>query len=130
MIEVNDVIEFHGLKPKHFQLAVDDDTKLEAIVEKWITQAEDLIVKFTHNPALKEDTPAGVENICLRLVSNMINLAITRRDTPIIKVNDWTVQSTSSRVFSNDLKEDLKPYCIEHSEISDQIDIFAITGRD
>jgi hypothetical protein len=130
MVDVNEVIEFHGLRPKHLQLATDDTAKLEEMVGKWIIQAEDLIIQYTNNPSLKEDVPPSVENVCLRLVSNMINVAITRRDTPIIKVNDWTIQSAGSRIFTQDLKDDLRPFVKENSTISDTIDIFTITGGD
>lgn len=128
MVSVEDVISFHGLEPKHLQLAREDTAKLNSMVEKWILQAEDLIIRYTNNESLKTEVPPSVENVCLRLVSNMINVAITRRDTPIIKVNDWTIQSASSRVFTQDLKDDLAPFVKEHSTISDSIDFFAITG--
>ena len=130
MVDVDDVISFHGLEPKHLQLAREDTEKMRSMVEKWIIQAEDLVIQYTHNNSLKENVPPSVENVCLRLVSNMINVAITRRDTPIIKVNDWTVQSAGSRIFTNDLKDDLAPFVKEHSSVSDSIDFFVITGGD
>lgn len=101
---------------------------MEKLVEEWITQCEDLIKSYTNNKFLN-NTPPTVKNVCLRLCSNMITLAIQRRDSPIIKVNDWTISTLPSEIFTDDLKNDLKPYIIDHSTISDNIDIFTITGE-
>lgn len=127
MVNVDEVIKFHGLKPKHLNLDKDDTAEMEKLVEEWITQCEDLIKSYTNNKFLN-NTPPAVKNVCLRLCSNMITLAIQRRDSPIIKVNDWTISTLPSEIFTDDLKKDLKPYVIDHSTISDNIDIFTITG--
>ncbi len=127
-IEIDDVIKFHGVKPKHLDLGKEDDAKLNKLVEDWIKQCEDLIKQYTNNK-FTGGAPPAVKNVCLRLASNMIRLAVERRDSPIIKVNDWTVKSsTSSEIFTDDLKEDLAPFIIEKSTTSDPIDFFAITG--
>ncbi len=127
MIDVDEVIAFHGLKPKHLGFDKDDDTKLNEILTKWISQSEDLIKTYTNNNFTTE-VPDAVKNICLRLTSNMVTLAIQKRDSPIIKVNDWTIKSISSEIFTDDLKQDLHPFIIDKSHVSDKIDIFAITG--
>ena len=129
MLNVDDVIDLLSLKPQHFKLEKTDDTKLEEIVEDIIFQCEDLIKQYTNNQ-FKETVPKAVENVCLRLCSNMITFMIQRRDSPIIKVNDWTIQTVSSNIFTSDLKEDLEPYVIEKSNRSDPITFYAITGED
>lgn len=129
MISVDDVIDFLSLKPQHFKLEKTDSVKLEEIVESIISQCEDLIKQYTNNQ-FKKDVPKAVENVCLRLVSNMITFMIQRRDSPIIKVNDWNIQTVSSNIFTSDLKEDLEPYIIEKSSRSDPITFYAITGED
>ena len=129
MMDVDDVIDILSLKPQHFKLEKTDDTKLEEIVESIISQCEDLIKQYTNNQ-FKKDVPKAVENVCLRLVSNMITFMIQRRDSPIIKVNDWNIQTVSSNIFTSDLKEDLEPYIIEKSSRSDPITFYAITGED
>lgn len=129
---VNEVINFTGLKPSHLNLSKDDDTKMNEIVETWIIQCEDLIKSYCNNDFKKYkcEIPKAVQNVCLRLCSNMVALAIARRDTPITKVNDWQINIVNMRIFSNDLKEDLEPWVIDKSHSSDKIDIFAITGSD
>ena len=98
-ISVEDIINFNGLKPKHLNLDNDDTV------------------------------PAAVQNVCLRLTSNMVTLAIQKRDSPVIKVNDWTIQTVSSDIFTEDLKKDLDAFKVDKSNSSDVIDIFAITGE-
>ena len=129
-ISVDDVINFHGLKPKHLNLEKDDIEKLETIVSDWISQSEDLINTYTNRHYTDENVRDAVRNVCLRLTSNMVSLAIQKRDSPIVKVNDWTIQNVPSNIFTNDLKEDLRPFVKDSSTEPDSIGVLAITGRD
>ena len=127
-ISVVDIINFHGLKPKHLNLEKDDVAELTRIVGDWIVQCQSLIEMYTNRTFTDDTVPAAVQNVCLRLTSNMVTLAIQKRDSPIIKVNDWTIKSLSSDIFTDDLKNDLKPFKVDKSNVSDKIDFFAITG--
>lgn len=129
-ISVDDVINFHGLKPKHLNLERDDTEKLEEIVSDWILQSQDLINVYTNRNYTDATVRDAVKNICLRLTSNMVSLAIQKRDSPIIKVNDWTIQNVSSDIFTDELKHDLKPFIKDSSNDKDSIGILAITGSD
>jgi hypothetical protein len=129
-ISVDDVINFHGLKPKHLNLDKDDTQKLAEIVSDWITQSQDLINMYTNRNYTDETVRPAIQNICLRLTSNMVRLAVQNRDSPIIKVNDWTIQSVPSDIFTDDLKDDLKPYIKDSSTEPDSIGVLAITGSD
>jgi hypothetical protein len=129
-ISVDDVINFHGLKPKHLNLDKDDTQKLAEIVSDWITQSQDLINMYTNRNYTDETVRPAICNICLRLTSNMVRLAVQNRDSPIIKVNDWTIQSVPSDIFTDDLKDDLKPYIKDSSTEPDSIGVLAITGSD
>ena len=129
-ISVDNVIDFHGLKPKHLNLEKDDDEKLAEIVSDWIKQSEDLIKHYTNQNYTDASVPDSVRNVCLRLTSNMVSLAIQRRDSPIIKVNDWSIQGLGSDIFTDDLKADLKPFIKDSSNNADCIGVLAITGRD
>jgi hypothetical protein len=79
-ISVDDVIAFHGLKPKHLNLEKDDNAKLEGIVSDWIIQSQDLINTYTNRNYTDETVRPAVQNVCLRLTRNMVNLAIQSRD--------------------------------------------------
>lgn len=129
-ISVDDVINFHGLKPKHLNLDKDDTSKLESIVSGWIEQSQDLINMYTNRNYTDETVRPAIQNICLRLTSNMVRLAIQNRDSPIIKVNDWTIQTVPSDIFTDDLKDDLRPYIKDSSTEPDSIGVYAITGED
>jgi hypothetical protein len=129
-ISVDDVIAFHGLKPKHLNLDKDDTSKLESIVSDWIIQSEDLINTYTNRKYDDETVNPAVQNVCLRLTSNMVSLAIQKRDNPIIKVNDWTIQNVPSDIFTDDLKEDLKPFIKDSSTEPNSIGVLAITGKE
>lgn len=129
-ISVDDVINFTGLKPKHLNLEKDDTTGLNNIVSDWINQSQDLINMYTNRNYTDATVRDAIRNICLRLTSNMVTLAIQKRDSPIIKVNDWTIQGLSSDIFTDDLKDDLKPFVKDSSTEPDSIGVLAITGRD
>ena len=129
-ISVDDVINFHGLKPKHLNLEKDDTEKLEEIVSDWILQSQDLINVYTNRQYTDENVRDAVRNVCLRLTSNMVSLAIQKRDSPIIKVNDWTIQNVPSNIFPDELKDDLKPFIKDSSTEPNSIGVLAITGND
>ena len=128
-IDIDDVKQFTGIQPKHLKLSAEDDTKLNEILEKWISQSEDMIKSYTNNK-FTDEVPDTVKNVCLRLTANMISLAIERRDTPRTIVTDWGTRVSSSKIFTEDLKEDLTPFIKEKSSYkSDKVSFYAITGE-
>lgn len=129
-ITTTSVINFHGLKPKQFGLDKTDNTGLNNLLCEWIRQCQSLIEYYTHRSYTPSSVNGAVQNVLLRLVSNMITLAIQRRDTPIIKVNDWTIQTVPSDIFTDDLKEDLRPFVKDAGSDYSSIGFFAITGED
>ena len=132
-ISVDQVIAFHGLKPQHLNIKKDDtdaDAKLEAILTDWILQSQDLINVYTNRQYTSSTVRPAVQNICLRLTSNMVSLAIQKRDNPIIKVNDWTIQNAPSDIFTDELKVDLKPFIKDSTNEPNAIGVYAITGSD
>ena len=132
-ISVDDVVKFHGLKPQHLNIKKTDndaDDQLEAIVESWIVQSQDLINMYCNRSYTSSTVRPAIQNICLRLTSNMVRLAVQNRDSPIIKVNDWTIQSVPSDIFTDDLKEDLRPFVKDSSTEPNSIGVYAITGED
>ena len=124
------VINFTGLKPKQFNLEKTDDTGLDEMLAEWILQCQSLIETYTHRTYTDSNVPPAVQNVLLRLVSNMVTLAIQRRDTPIIKVNDWNIQTVPSDIFTDDLKDDLSPFVKDSHNDYTKVGFFAITGSD
>ena len=132
-ISVDNVINFTGLKPQHLNIKKDDkdaDAKLEAILTDWILQSQDLINVYTNRQYTSSTVRPAIQNVCLRLTSNMVSLAIQKRDNPIIKVNDWTIQNAPSDIFTDELKVDLKPFIKDSTNEPDSIGVYAITGSD
>ena len=129
-ITVDQIINFHGLKPKNLNLDKDDYNGLDGIVSDWILQCQSLIETYTNRTYTDENVPGAVQNVLIRLVSNMATLAIQRRDSPIIKVNDWNITTLSSDIFTDDLKQDLRPFVKDSSNDYSKIGFFAITGED
>ena len=108
-ISVDDVVHFHGLKPQHLNLSKDDTTTLEEILSDWILQSESLIKTYCHIKSIDdEDVSDAMKNVCLRLTSNMVSLAIQKRDN---------------------LKADLEPFVNDASTDPSKLGIFAITGE-
>lgn len=130
---VDEVKDFTGVQPKHLNLDKDDEAGLIEMLTNWIRQATSLIKAYCHNDFADyikkfHNVPIAVNNVCMRLASNMVSQAIARRDTPITKVNDWNISTVGSRIFTNDLKEDLAPWKIDSSNNSCKVNFFAITG--
>ena len=130
-INTEQVIHFHGLKPQHLNLEKTNTTALNNILADWIDQSQSIILSYCNIKKLYDDEVSdAMRNVCLRLTSNMVSLAIQRRDNPIIKVNDWTIQNVSSDIFTDDLKRDLKPFVNDSSNNYCSIGVLAITGKD
>lgn len=121
--------QFTGASPENFRLEKTDEEGLLSLLQTWINQSKGLIDSFCHQN-FDTETPPAISNVCLRLASNMVALAVSRRDTPLIKVNDWSIKISSSNVFSEDLKADLRDggFVLDKSTKSDSIDFLAITG--
>ncbi len=102
-----------GIKPKHLGLK-DDESKFNEIINEWISQAQDYIDSFCKRTweTDEEQTPVppAVKSVCTRLVANIIAFHLSRKDNPIRKVNDYTTKIYGSEVFTDDLRQDLKPF--------------------
>ena len=130
-ISTDQVIHFSGLKPQHLNLDKTDDYTLHSILADWIKQSQSLILTYCHIKTMNcLAVSDAMKNVCLRLTSNMVSLAIQRRDNPIIKVNDWTIQQVSSDIFTEDLKADLEPFVHDSGNSPGLVGVLAITGSD
>lgn len=125
----DEVIQLTGIRPEQVRLEKGDTEGLTSLLGKWIGYCKSLIDGFCHK-TFDDNTPGGVAVVCLRMAANMVALSQTRKDTPLIKVNDWKVGISSSAIFTQDLKDDLKDggFVVDKSNKSDSVDFFAITG--
>ena len=129
-ITTNSVIQQYGLKPKQFNLDKEDQSGLEAIVNEWILQAQSLIETHCHRTFKDNHVTPALQLICSTIVSNIYVFTVSRRDSPIIKVNDWSIQTVPANIFTDDIKEALSPFVKDSSNDYNKVGFFAITGDD
>ena len=129
---VDDVKKMSGVKREKLGSQFkDDEEAFNALIEEWISQAEGLINSYCKRnwyPIINEDgtetevtVPKAVKNVCIRLTANIIAFRYARKENPIKKVNDYSMTIFSSEIFTDDLKEDLKPF-----KKSSRISVFKI----
>lgn len=115
-----DVLKITKTKPKHFGFNGEDaEDKLEELINDWIHQSESHINAYCRrnwydyyedDEKIIVKVPSAVKNVCIRLTANIIAFSYARKDTPIKEVNDFAIKIFSSEIFTEDLKEDLKPF--------------------
>jgi siderophore synthetase component len=129
-----EVIRLTGVKPSSLKLdkEADPDLALETLITDWIQQSMALIDSYCHRTFTVDETTSWnvVRSVCQRMTANMVALSQARRDTPLVKVNDWRVEISSAGIFTKELKDDLEPYIHTSSKVSGSIDFSAITGED
>ena len=115
-----DVVNMSGVKAKTLGFTNESDGEFYALITEWISQAESFIDSYCRKnwkdytndkgEQVIVTVPPVVKNVCIRLTSNIIAFYFKRREDPIRKVNDYSVKVFESDVFTDDLKEDLKPF--------------------
>ena len=104
------VISYTGVRPQDFYLEDGEEKtaeeKLEELIEGWLLQIKDLI-DADRGREYKEDIPPGIENIALRMAANMVAQAQLRRETPIVRHDDYSVDMVEDKVMTNAIKNDL-----------------------
>ena len=110
-----DVIRFTGTRPEDFGLAA--VSELEALILPWLVQAKDLIDTDRNRDyhaevtaGRRDNVPPGIHNIAMRIVANMLALAVLRRETPVVKVGDFAIQVAEDQVFTASIRKDLRLY--------------------
>ena len=112
-----EVITFTGVQPADLGFKEnneDGDTpaeQLTAQVTAWLEEVKDLIDQDRHRDYAADGyVPAGIDNIAKRACANLVMLAIQRRQSPIIRVDDFNIKMADDRIFTPALKEDLAKY--------------------
>ena len=105
----DEVIAYTGIRPA--DLGLEDDEALAARLVAWLVQAKDLIDRDRNRDYHVETAiPSGIHNIALRLVANMLAQARIRRDTPIVRVDDFAIRMVDDTVFTRAIQTDLRRY--------------------
>jgi hypothetical protein len=125
--EPSDVIIVTGITIKTFRL--DTEEALTNLVREWIGQASALIDSYTKTTQDTDNLPLAIKNICIRVTANMVTFAESRKNSPLVKVNDWTVKTVPTEILTDDIREDLKPFTKESiRDDKSKIDILTISG--
>jgi len=75
-----------------------------------------------------EDIPPCITSIATRICVNMVNRAKLNRQSPIIKINDYSVKLVDSEIFTKPLKDELE-ICFKRTLTrSSGFSIFRIPG--
>lgn len=129
-----DVVDLTGIAPKHwFKNNENPEEEFNTLLEKWIELASDAVDRYcnrTFEDLTDTTSPPGTVRLATSLmVSNLIAFAQTRRDTPIIKHNDWSVDFLAVDFLTDNIKEMLEEYQVSKVN-SSNIDFFAVYGDD
>lgn len=88
-------------------------------ITKLITFASATILRYLNRKDLTqadldadEIMKAELESACLRLIQNYLLVNTQAKTSPIVNVDEFTVSFPDRRVFTNDIRDDLKAYRI------------------
>lgn len=107
------VISYTGVKPKDLGFDTEDEEADEAslitLLETWLIQIKSLIDKDRNRDYTAEGVvPAGIDNIALRMAANQVANAMVMRDSPIIRVDEFTLrQVDKDKVLTEAIEKDL-----------------------
>ena len=54
--------------------------------------------------------PEGIHNIAMRACANMVKLAYMNRESPVIRIDDWTTKMIEDKMLTDSLKKELGLY--------------------
>jgi len=64
----------------------------------WIADIQKLVI------------PEGIHNIAMRACANMVKLAYMNRESPVIRIDDWTTKLVEDKILTDSLKKELGLY--------------------
>lgn len=106
---VNQVKQYTGIRAE--DLGFEHEEFLDEVLETWLIQIKDLINRDRNYDYTKdEEIPAALNNIALRMAANMVAQATLRRETPIVRVDDFNVNMVEDAVLTNAIKQDLRRF--------------------
>jgi len=112
---VQEVLTLTGLKPK--DLGLETQQQLDDTITGWLVDIKDFIDTNRNRnyhdevaQGLRAMVPPGIHQIALRAAGNMAAVAILRRETPIVKQEDFTVRLVDDQVFSEAIRHDLATF--------------------
>lgn len=104
-----DVINYTGIEPK--DLGLETEQELNNLIEKWLKGIKSLIDADRNRDYEREGkVPEGIHLIALRIASHLCSIAILKRDTPIVRLDEFTIQLVEDEIFTTAIQNDLKRF--------------------
>lgn len=94
----------HSTGVQHGDLGFDTDAALDGWLDDRLDEVTSFINAYTRRDF--EDTdeypevPAGISGIARDMGRNLVAVAIAARQSPIVRIDDWTVQIAAPEIFS------------------------------
>lgn len=126
---VADVVDLTGVKAKHYYPKDDNaENKFNTLIRGWITSASAIVDKYT-NDTFNSPVPENVRLATCLITSNIIAFGQSRKETPLIKNDDWNVTVSNVNLLDDNIKALLAPFKKEAASYkSDSVDFFVISG--
>ncbi len=109
------VKSYTGVKPGDLKAA--DDAALDNILEDWLISIKDLIDQDRKRDYHEEvaagkrvQIPPGIELIAMKIAANMVAQAALRRDTPIVRLDEYTLKMVPDEIFTAAIRRELSRY--------------------
>lgn len=111
-----EVLVYTGIEETDIKTDLEPNFNLNEFIEDMLVEAKDLIDNYTERDFHEEGyIPSGIHLAAKRIVANMIAQTQIRRDTRIVKVDDFNIQMIDDRIFTKAIKDDLKLYVKTYS---------------
>lgn len=125
---VDDVTEISGVNQTYFfRNSQTAETDFKNLIEKWIQLASGTINTYCNRTFSQNDVPEAIRLATILMVCNLIGFVQSRKETPIIKKDDWTVDFLDVKIFTDDIKEMLEPY-EKTRRTTSSIQVYTIRG--
>jgi len=106
---VTQVINYTGIRPE--DLGLETSCELEVIIHGWLVDIKNFIDEDRNRDYYIENKiPSGINNITLRICANMIAQSQLRRDTPLVKIDDFNIQMVEDKIFTEAIRRDLSRF--------------------
>lgn len=110
-----DVIAFTGARPEDFSLV--SAGELLDLIRSWLIEVKDLIDQDRNRDyhaevaeGTRTEVPPGIHNIAKRMAANMVALAMLRRETPVVKIDDFSIRMVEDQMLTRAIRQDLARY--------------------
>lgn len=103
-----DIIAYTGVTQGDLERS--STSELQLLLNTWAEQCSQVIDEYCNRTWTLGEQPDAIRNACMRMVSNMIGLAIQRRKSPVMQVGEFNIRLVQDQVMSDDVKGLLKQH--------------------